>query len=172
MRIDEGFDFLGQNVRKYDGKLLIKPAKESIKSFLQSIRQVIRKHLGASAGTMILQLNSKIRGWANYHRHVVSGEIFSKVDSSIYNSLWQWMKRRHRGKSTWLKKKYWSRGSKPWTFSATVKAKNGTRRLYELIRACSINIVRHIKIRGDANPFDLEDFEYFRIRKVCNTYGP
>ena len=26
-RIDEGFDFLGQNVRKYNGKLLIKPSK-------------------------------------------------------------------------------------------------------------------------------------------------
>jgi hypothetical protein len=27
--IIEGFDFLGQNVRKYDGKLLIRPSKKS-----------------------------------------------------------------------------------------------------------------------------------------------
>lgn len=36
--ITEGFDFLGQNVRKYGGKLLIKPAKKSIKSLLDKVR--------------------------------------------------------------------------------------------------------------------------------------
>jgi RNA-directed DNA polymerase len=63
---------------------------------------------------MIGQLNPKIRGWANYHPYVVSGKTFSDVDNGIYNSLWQWMKRRHRNKSkTWMKKKYWFRGSTP-----------------------------------------------------------
>jgi RNA-directed DNA polymerase len=32
--IEEGFDFLGQNVRKYKGKLLITPAKKSVKALL------------------------------------------------------------------------------------------------------------------------------------------
>src|SRR5215472_14182970 len=32
--IDDGFDFLGQNVRKYDGKLIIKPSKPNVASFL------------------------------------------------------------------------------------------------------------------------------------------
>jgi RNA-directed DNA polymerase len=36
--ISAGFDFLGQNVRKYSGKLLIKPAKKSVKSLLGSVR--------------------------------------------------------------------------------------------------------------------------------------
>lgn len=172
VRIEEGFDFLGQNIRKYNGKLLIKPAKENVKAFMRDIRKTIRKHLGTSTVAMIGQLNPKIRGWANYHRYVVSGKTFSDVDNGIYNSLWQWMKRRHRNKSkTWMKKKYWFRGSTPWTFSATVKDKNGKRRLYELIKASKIGIVRHIKIRGEATPFDPDYFEYFRKRAVCNTYG-
>ena len=40
--IDEGFNFLGFNVRKYKGKLLIKPAKENIKVFLKDIRSTIK----------------------------------------------------------------------------------------------------------------------------------
>ena len=172
IRIDEGFDFLGQNVRKYDGKLIIKPSKENVKTFLRDIRKTIRKHLGSSTVALIGQLNPKIRGWAYYHRHVASGNTFSYVDNFIYNGLWQWMKRRHRNKSkTWMKKKYWLNGSKPWTFSTRVKDKTGKSRLYELVKACNIGIVRHVKIRGNANPFDPEYKEYFRKRKLCKTYG-
>jgi RNA-directed DNA polymerase len=37
--VEKGFDFLGQNVRKYpNGKLLIKPSKKYIKTFLDGIR--------------------------------------------------------------------------------------------------------------------------------------
>jgi RNA-directed DNA polymerase len=172
VQIEEGFNFLGQNIRKYDGKLLIKPSKESVQSFLEDIRSTIRKHRGSSTVAMIGQLNPKIRGWANYHRHVVSGKAFSHVDSSIYNNLWQWMKRRHRNKSkTWMKKKYWFSGSRPWIFSGTCKDRNGTPRLYELVKASSTSIIRHIKIRGDANPFDPKYDKYFRKRRVCSTYG-
>jgi len=66
------------------------------------------------------------------------------------------MRRRHRKKSTgWLKQKYFSKGSKPGRFSIVVKNKeNKTSKVYELILASSIHIIRHIKIRGDANPFD------------------
>jgi RNA-directed DNA polymerase len=70
-----------------------------------------------------------------------------------------------------MKKKYWLNGSKPWMFSTRVKDKKGKSRLYEVIRACHIGIVRHIKIRGDANPFDPKYDEYFRKRRFSKTYG-
>src|SRR5262249_39590631 len=48
--VTDGFDFLGQNVRRYPcGKLLIKPARESIKSLLTRVREIVRKHLGDTA---------------------------------------------------------------------------------------------------------------------------
>ena len=40
--IDDGFDFLGFNVRKYAGKLLIKPSKPAVKRFLGDIRALIK----------------------------------------------------------------------------------------------------------------------------------
>ena len=41
--ISDGFDFLGFNIRKYSNdKLIIKPAKGNIKSFLQEIKRTIK----------------------------------------------------------------------------------------------------------------------------------
>jgi len=69
--IADGFDFLGQNVRKYNGKLLIKPSAKSILSVLGKVRTLIKDNKSATAGTLICHLNPLIRGWAMYHRHVV-----------------------------------------------------------------------------------------------------
>ncbi len=74
--IDDGFDFLGFNVRKYNGTLLIKPSKESISSFLGDIRKTIKSKYTATTEGLIYLLNTKIRGWANYFKHVVAKRSF------------------------------------------------------------------------------------------------
>ena len=89
-RIEDGFDFLGQNLRKYAGKLLVKPARDAVKSFLRSVRDTIRKFRSAKTVDLIRVLNAKIRGWANYHRHVVSCETFRYVEDCLHHSLWRW----------------------------------------------------------------------------------
>ena len=79
--VERGFDFLGQNVRRYpNGKLLIKPSKKNVGTFLDSIRRIIKDAHGVSAADLIDQLNPKIRSWANYQRHVVSKRTFGRVD--------------------------------------------------------------------------------------------
>ncbi|MEM5353431.1 group II intron reverse transcriptase/maturase [Paraburkholderia caribensis] len=70
--ISEGFDFLGQNVRKYDGKLLTKPAKKSIKSLVDKVRGIIKGNASTTQEDLIHKLNPGIRGWAMYHRHSVA----------------------------------------------------------------------------------------------------
>jgi RNA-directed DNA polymerase len=40
--IDQGFDFLGFNVRKYNGKLLIMPSKKNVHVFLAKVRDQIK----------------------------------------------------------------------------------------------------------------------------------
>jgi RNA-directed DNA polymerase len=82
--VEHGFDFLGQNVRRYpNGKLFIKPSKKNVGTFLEGIRRIIKDAQGVSAANLIDQLNPKIRGWANYHRHVVSKHTFGHVDRNI-----------------------------------------------------------------------------------------
>ena len=82
VHLTEGFDFLGQHVRRYpNGKLLIKPSRKSIMSLLTRVKQIVRKTHGGTAHHLIACLNPVIRGWANYHRHVVSKRIFARIDS-------------------------------------------------------------------------------------------
>jgi RNA-directed DNA polymerase len=107
--IAEGFDFLGWHVRKYNGKLLIKPSRKSVKSLLRKVRAVIKVNKQTPAGQLIGQLNPLLRGWANYHRHVVSKVIFKKMDHAIFQSLWRWAKRRHPNQSKeWIRHKYFT----------------------------------------------------------------
>ena len=81
--IEDGFDFLGQNVRKYrDGKqlkLLIKPSPASIRTVLDKARDIIQTHPQLPAGKLVRLLNPLIRGWALYHRHVVSSQVFKSI---------------------------------------------------------------------------------------------
>jgi RNA-directed DNA polymerase len=117
--IDQGFDFLGQNLRKYAGKLLITPARKSIKALLGKVREVVRANLGATQANLLFVLNPIIRGWANYHRHVVSKARFAWLDHQIWYILWKWAVRRHPMKAAnWVKNRYFHRqGHRSWVFA-------------------------------------------------------
>jgi len=166
--VEKGFDFLGQNVRRYpNGKLLIKPSKKNLKTFLDGIRQTIRNARGMSAADLIDLLNPKIRGWANYHRHVVSSRIFSSVDRSIFYNLWQWARGRHQKKTShWLKKKYFEkRGTRDWCFFGETCDDQGQLHKAWLYHARSTPIRRHVKVKGEANPYDPAFETYFEERE-------
>jgi RNA-directed DNA polymerase len=87
VHIEEGFDFLGWNVRKYDGKMLIKPAKKNVKTFLRKTRKIIIENRTAKQENLIRLLNPVIRGWADYHKNQVAKKTFSKVDHIIWQQL-------------------------------------------------------------------------------------
>lgn len=125
--IEEGFDFLGWNVRKYDGKLIIKPAKKNVQTFLRKIRATIKKAKTEKQVTVIAKLNPIIRGWANYHQNQAAKETFHRVDHVIWKQLWQWARRRHPNKpSNWIKNRYFvQRGRRNWVFGTTVTEENG-----------------------------------------------
>ncbi len=169
--IEDGFDFLGQNVRKYKGKLLIKPSQKNVKAFLENIRKLVKDDKQAVAGHLIAQLNPKIQGWANYHHHIVSKETFTKVDHAIFTMLWQWAKRRHPKKShTWIRKKYFhSIGGDNWVFSGEVLGRDGAFHPIRLLKMRSISIERHAKIQSEANPYDPAWETYFEKRLDVKT---
>jgi len=166
--VEHGFDFLGQNVRRYpNGKLLIKPSKKNVKTFLEDIRRTVRAAHGMSAADLIDQLNPKIRGWANYHRHVVSKRTFRRVDLMIFSSLWRWARRRHPNKSTrWIKPKYFDRrGNRDWSFFGETCEDEGRPNKVWLYHAMSTPIKRHVKVKGEANPYDPTYEAYFEERE-------
>src|ERR1700737_2172865 len=105
--VEKGFDFLGQNVRRYpNGRLFTKPSKKNVKTFLAGIRTTIKAALGMSAADLIEELTPKVRGWANYHRPGVSKRTFSRVDTAIFSCLWRWARRRLPDKNLgWTKAK-------------------------------------------------------------------
>jgi RNA-directed DNA polymerase len=165
--IENGFDFLGQHIRRYkDGKIIIKPSKKSVSAILDNAREIIRRNAQATAGNLIRQLNPIIKGWANYHRHVCSKQTFSKVSHAIHQALWKWAKRRHPDKSLrWIKDKYFTTvGGDNWVFHGTVESKEGAPQAVYLLKASKVAIKRHIKIKGEANPYDPAWEEYFERR--------
>lgn len=166
--IEEGFDFLGQNVRKYDGKLLIKPSKKNVSTFMGKVREIVKGNKQAKHIGVINQLNPVIRGWANYHRHVVAKDTFQRVDREIWRTLWQWAKRRHPKKNLyWIKDKYFKNvGNRSWVFATETGEylSNGKPKLVKLIYTGEIPIRRYSKIRAEANPFDPQWETYFEER--------
>lgn len=117
--IDEGFDFLGWTFRKFKGKLIVKPSKNSIKTLIRKCATIILKQGKAeSQSELIRRLNQVIRGWTNYHRHVVASQAFSYINNTLYLLLQQWAKHRHPNKSKrWRLNKYWhEKNGKRWLF--------------------------------------------------------
>ena len=84
--VREGFDFLGQNLRKFGGKLLIRPSKKNTAAFLLKVRSILKTNKSAAQANVIWQLNPVIRGWVNYHRHVTASKAFERVDWAIWES--------------------------------------------------------------------------------------
>jgi RNA-directed DNA polymerase len=166
--IDKGFDFLGWNFRKYNGKLLVKPSKTSIDRVTRKISDIIKKAKAWKQEDLIAVLNPIITGWSNYHQSVVSKAIFSKMDFLVWNMLWKWAKRRHPKKSrTWIANKYWHfRGTRRWVFSTENK---------QLKFFQKTKIVRHLGLTLAKNPYlDKEYFDQRRRRlsilKIADRY--
>lgn len=155
--IDNGFDFLGWSFRKFKGKLIVKPSKDSVKQVVRKLSNIILGESKASTQVdLIRRLNLVIRGWSNYHKHTIASKTFSNVNNTIYLLLQRWAKHRHPNKTNrWRLTKYWHRcGDKPWLFSTTENARINLR---------TIPIVRHPNLQLTKNPF--LDQRYFEIRK-------
>jgi RNA-directed DNA polymerase len=162
--IKHGFTFLGQTFRKHGNTLHITPSKEGVQALIRKVGDIIRKQVSAPIEALFEKLNSVLRGWANYHRHVVSSEAFSRVDTYVFEQLWRMVRRRHQNKTKgWLIKKYWSAAGKH-VFSILHKYKEKTR-ILKIIRVSSIGIKRHIKIKAEANPYLSEYSNYFWRRR-------
>jgi len=163
VHIREGFTFLGHRIRKYGDKFLTQPSPESVKSLLGKTRNVMKEARSESQEWLIETLNPIIRGWSNFYRHSAAKATFSKVDHIIHFQLRSWLRKRHRQKGLrWIRDAYFQkRGKRTWIFAAPDGGP-------ELVHASDTKIVRHVKIKAQAHPFDPKWTEYFNAKKLVS----
>lgn len=173
---EPGFNFLGFNVRQFPvgkyrsgkngaGKLLgfktiITPSKESQKRHYRKAAEVINKSRGLSQAILIKRLNPIIRGWCSYFSTVVSQKVLERLGRLIFWKFWKWGVRRHPNKNRrWIRQKYFKTiEGNNWAF-ATKAGKNSL----VLRQHSSTEIKRHIKVKGNASPYD-GNWVYWSIR--------
>jgi RNA-directed DNA polymerase len=159
----KGFDFLGFNVRRYHGKLLIKPSKAAIRRIRERLRTEMMALRGANAQAVIKRLNPIIRGWAAYYRTVVSSEIFTSLDNYMWTLAYKWAKHTHPGRTGyWVVARYFGMHHKTrrnrWVFG---DRKSGA----HLLKFAWTKIVRHQQVRHRASPDDPTLTEYWAERR-------
>jgi RNA-directed DNA polymerase len=172
--ISDGFDFLGFNIRKYNDRiLLIKPSKKSQKRITEKLHKVIFNNKSVSQYALIEILNPVIVGWGNYFKHVVSKEVYAKIDHILVEQLKRWAFRRHTNKSKrWVIDKYFkSDNNRKWVFKDSFEL-NADEQVFILKKLSDIPITRYVKIMKDANPFDSKWEAYFekRSKKLSRFY--
>lgn len=156
VHIDEGFNFLGFEIRRRRGVLLTMPQKEKVLSHLADIRDYLRQHKQTPQEAVIKALAPVIRGWSSYYRHSASSRTFSYASHRVWQMLWSWAKRRHPNKSRrWVKRRYFLDDGY-WTF--------GTRAM-QLCRHNATPITRHAKVIGTYSPMNPDLALYWATRK-------
>ena len=111
--INDGFDFLGFNIRCYKGqdrnKVLVKASKDSIKSFKMKAKSIVKNCYPWNVEYSIAKLNYLINGTGNYWRIGSNKRTFSKMDNYIYEILLRQVKRWYPNKSTkWIVNKHFN----------------------------------------------------------------
>ncbi|MFI9848693.1 group II intron reverse transcriptase/maturase [Nonomuraea sp. NPDC051941] len=106
VHIDEGFTFLGFDIRRMRKRGTSKhyvyttPSKKAVQSIKDKVRtKTYRSTRYQDLGELLADLNRSLAGWANYFRHGVSKASFSAVDSFTWNRLMRWIRAKYRGRT-------------------------------------------------------------------------
>ncbi|MCY0932581.1 group II intron reverse transcriptase/maturase [Streptomyces sp. H27-H1] len=161
--LEEGFDFLGFNIRRYQGKPIIKPSDEAVRRARKRIKETVRIYQGSTVENLVSALDPFVRGWSTYYRHAVSSTTFQKLDTYTYECLWRWACKQHRTKSgRWITQRYWGQyrpgRTAKWIFGNPER---------HVSKFAWTKIVRHTLVKGNASRDDPELTEYWlkRARK-------
>jgi RNA-directed DNA polymerase len=167
VHLDDGFDFLGFNVRRYRGKLLIKPSKAALRRHRERLAAEMKTLRGANVAAVLARLNPIIRGWSAYYRTVVSSEEFSKLDSYVWKLAYKWARHSHPRKSKrWVIDQYYDSFNRfrrdRWVFG---DRNSGA----YLLKHAWTKIVRHQLVPGTASPDDPSLTDYWARRRQRQT---
>ena len=165
--VEEGFDFLGQNVRRYRcGKVLTKPSASSVKTFLSKIQETIDSSGSLTAGELIRRLNQQIKGWTMYHRYAASKRTFTLRGSpDLPDGVAMVPATAPEEEPEMDQEKYFPRdGHRHWVFTGMLRDQKGQGWPIQLMAAAKVKIIRYVKIRSAVNPYDPEWELYLEAR--------
>lgn len=175
VHLDEGFDFLGFNLRRYrrgpqPAKLLIKPSSEAVRRLRTRLAAELRRLRGSNAMAIIARLNPIIRGWAAYYRGVVASKVFSALDHYVWWLTYRWARHSHPKKSKkWIVRRYFGRFNRfrndRWVFGARDHLINDRGDVAFLVKFSWTTIVRHQLVTGGASPDDPDLTAYWNARR-------
>jgi RNA-directed DNA polymerase len=105
--IDEGLDFLGWRIQRRrkrgtsNSYVYVHPSTKAVlavKRKLKTLRRTVEPN--QPLDDLLRRVNSTLQGWAGYFRAGVSSATFSYLSHYTWQTVWRWMRRKHR-KSTW-----------------------------------------------------------------------
>jgi len=173
--LEEGFDFLGFNLRRYrhrhqPAKLLIRPSQGAVRRIRNRLADELRRLRGSNAGAVIARLNPIIRGWAAYYRGVVSSKQYNALDNYLWWLTYRWARHSHPNKSKkWIARRYFGRFNKfrndRWVFGARDHVVNDRGDVAYLVKFTWTAIVRHQLVAGRASPDDPHLIDYWAARR-------
>jgi RNA-directed DNA polymerase len=167
VHLDNGVDFLGFNVRRYRGKLLIKPSKAAVKRARARLSAEMKALRGHNAQMVLIRLNPFIRGWSAYYRHCVSARVFNELDWHVWKLTYKWAKftHPHKGKR-WITGKYFGQFNPArqdrWVFGDRDSGAY-------LLKFAWTKITRHTLVKGWASPDDPAQASYWAARRRHRT---
>ena len=163
VRLDDGLDFLGFNVRRYRGKLLIKPSKAAVKRIRERLSAEMTALRGSNAQAVLIRLNPIIRGWSAYYRHCVSARVFNELDHHVWKLTYKWATWTHPNKGKrWVTSRYYGAFNPArrdrWVFG---DRDSGA----DLHKFAWTKITRHTLVKGWASPDDPALASYWAARR-------
>ncbi len=152
-KAEEGFSYLMHEYKLTDGYLECKPSKASMDKLKISLENLILRH-NKSLQSLIRSINSKLLGWATFHRHTDAQAAFVHIDCYIHALLLVKCRRMHPKLSQrQVINKYWEVDSKGMGhFRADLK----------LVQLADTIPIKRQKLLTAKNPYI--DFDYFRTR--------
>jgi group II intron reverse transcriptase/maturase len=99
---DEPFDFLGYTIgrcyRERDGSsyMGVKPSARKVQALCREISELTApRWCGLSLKEMVVRLNQKVGGWANYFCMGTVRRVYGRVQTHLHFRLRQWWHRKH-----------------------------------------------------------------------------
>jgi RNA-directed DNA polymerase len=150
VHIDEGFTFLGFDIRRQRKRgtqkyyVYTTPSAKAIRSIKDKVKaKTHRSTRHQDLDELITSLNRSLAGWANYFRHGVSKAAFSAIDSHAWSRLMRWIRTKYAGKHrlgmTPLRRRFCDQG---WKFACNGVTFTG---------ASSVTVKRY-RYRGSSIP--------------------